>query len=222
MKKIIFVSLLLFYSSTLLFSGRVFALQPPTPTPTTSSLRDSIKQKVAEELAQIKQAVSKKAYLGSITAKNEATLTLTTHRQQTRSVILATDTAIKLKSGKDGTPADLKVGDFVLVMGDADSQNTLTAKRLLVISQPLEDKRRAVMGTITDKSSSTLTLETPNSKDTWTVKLTSTTRYTAKTKAADLKVDQKIVVLGNRTADTALTALLLHLIPAATPPSPTP
>jgi hypothetical protein len=120
---------------------------------------------------------------------------------------------IKLKSGRDGTVADLKTGLVILVMGDVDSAGVMTSKRLLVISQPAEFKRQAVMGTVTKASASSLTLEKINTKETWTVKLTSATKYTAKTKAADVKVGLKIVVLGTVTSDKALTALQLHLIP---------
>jgi len=198
-----------------------------TATEGASPLRDSVKQKVAEELAQIKKAVSKKAFLGTISSVSEATLTLTNLRNQTRNVVVGTDSVIKLKNGKDGTVADLKSGLVVLVMGDVDSAGVMTSKRLLVISQPAEFKRQAVMGTVTKASSSSLTLEKINTKDTWTIKLTSANKYTAKTKASDVKVGLKIVVLGTVTSDKALTALQIHLIPAATAtpssvPSPTP
>jgi len=124
-------------------------------------------------------------------------------------------------AGKDGTPADLKVKDYVLVMGDVDSQNNMTAKRLLVVTKPETDKRRAIMGTVTKSTVSSITLVTLNTKETWTIRLTSTTGYTAKTKASDVKVDTRIVTLGTVTGTNTMNALVIHLVPAASAtPSP--
>ena len=108
--------------------------------------------------------------------------------------------------GADGTPADLKTGLFILAMGDADGTGTLTAKRILVIAKPAEDKRRAIFGVVTKVTSSTITL-----KD-WTVKLSSTTKYTGKTKASDIKVGAKLIIVGTVTSDKNLTAKLVHLL----------
>lgn len=175
-------------------------------TATPGSIRDAVQKKVAEEIAAIKNEVKKRAYLGTITTKSDATITLTTLRNTTRTATVTTDTAIKLLGSSDGTLADLKVGQFVLIMGDADGNGTLTAKRILVVSKPVEDKRRAVFGTVTKVTSSTITV-----KD-WTVKLSSTTKYTGKTKVSDIKVGNKIIVVGTVTSNQNLTAKLVHLL----------
>jgi hypothetical protein len=184
------------------------------------TIRDSVKTKVDEQLSQIKKDVAKKAFLGEITTISDALLTLTTFQGQTRSVTVTPDTIVKLTGNKDGTPADLKLKDYILVMGDVDSQNTMTAKRLLVIGKPETDKRRAVMGTITKSSASSITLVTPISKETWIIKLTSTTEYTAKTKAADIKVDTRIISLGTVTGTNTANALQIHLVPASVSATP--
>lgn len=203
-----------------------FVIFTPTVSGQTTTpggtIRDSVKTKVDEQLAQIQKAVAKKAFLGEITVKSDAQLTLITFSGQTRSVTVTPDTVIKLAGSKDGTPADLKVKDYVLVMGDVDSQNTMTAKRLLVVGKPEADKRRAIMGTITKASVSSLTLETANTKETWTIRLTSTTEYTAKTKAADVKVGTRVVTLGTTTGTTTMNALTIHLVPDAVAPTATP
>ncbi|MBI2587635.1 hypothetical protein HYW29_02410 [Candidatus Amesbacteria bacterium] len=183
------------------------AVSAQAPSPTSTSIRDAVQKKVTEELAAIKNEVKKRAYLGTITAKSDATITLTTLRSATRTATVTPDTTIKLTGGADGTPADLKIGQFVLVMGDADSNGTLTAKRILVISKPAEDQRRAVFGTVTKVTSSTITL-----KENWAIKLSSTTKYTAKTKFSDIQVGSKIIVVGTVTSDQNLTAKLVHLL----------
>ncbi|TSC84109.1 MAG: hypothetical protein G01um101416_1139 [Microgenomates group bacterium Gr01-1014_16] len=185
----------------------VIAAPITAQSPTPVSIRDAVQKKVAEELAAIKNEIKKKAYLGTITAKSDATITLITLKKAVKEATVTTDTAIKLSGGIDGTPADLKVGQFVLVMGDADGNGTLIAKRILVISKPTEDKRRAVFGTVTKLTSSTLTL-----KENWTIKLSSTTKYTGKTKAGDIKVGSKLITVGTVTSDQNLTAKLVHLL----------
>ena len=195
---------LILLTLTLTLTPSVFA---QTATDGASQLRDSVKQKVDEELAQIKQVVTKKAFLGTITAKNEASLTLTTWLNEARTTLVTTDSTIKLASGKDGTPTDLKVGNFILVMGDADSQNTLTAKRLIVTTAPADDRRLTYFGTVAKKTSSALSITT-SKNDTIDLKLTSATTYTGKTKATDVAVGAKVLVLSKSGS-----ALIIHLFP---------
>ncbi len=184
----------------------VVAAQSPSPTASSSgNIRDAVKQKVSEELANIKQAVAKRAYVGTISAKSDLTLTITNLKNQSRTATVTTDTTIKLTGGKDGTPADLKVGDFIIAMGDVDSNGVLTTKRLLVIAQPEADNRDSVFVTVTKVSASSLTGENLK-KEVWTIKLTSAA------KAADVKVGSKLVAVGTVSAST-LSASIIALLP---------
>jgi hypothetical protein len=211
MKKVLFLSLL--SVSCLLYAGRVLA---QTATDSSTGLRDSVKQKVEEELAQIVKSVSKKAFLGTITAKADASITLNNYHNQARTIIVGTDTAIKLKNGRDGTPADLKTADYILVMGDVDSAGTMTAKRILVISEPAADKRETAYGTITKTTSSSVVIDNLKNESV-TVKVTSATKYTGTTKLSNLQVGDKILAI---TSDS--TALVLHVITPAPSPTSTP
>jgi hypothetical protein len=182
---------------TLTLATPVFA-QTATPD---ASLRDSVKQKVNEELAQIKQSISKKAFLGEVTGKSEATLTLTSYANQTKSVLVSTETSIKLKNGKDGTPIDVKPKDYILVMGDVDGVGAMVAKRLLIISAPATDTRKVVFGNYSDLTA--------------TAKVTSTTTYTkvdagkvVKAKSTDFKATSQVIAV---TKSTTITSL--HLLP---------
>ena len=199
---------LLFSILYLLFAARINA---QTSTPSANPIRDAVKEKVQQELDQIKKAVAKRGFVGTITAKSDSTLTLTNLKSQSRTIAVPADTTIKLSGGKEGTFADLKVGNFILVMGDVDSDNAMTAKRLLVLAKPDPEKRKAVLGTVTKTSSSSLSITTATG-DTLTVKLTSATDYTPKTKLANITVGDKVVVVGTSTDSTTLSALLVHLL----------
>lgn len=198
--------LLFFFCNILLLTSPVFG-QTPSPTGT---LRDSVRQKVAEELAQIRQGVAKKAFVGSIASLSEASFTLTTVKSQTRNVTFSPETTIRI-SNQDGTMKDLKSGQFIIVMGDVDSQNQMTAKRLLVITKPATDKRRSILGTVTRISSSSLTVETGG--ESWTVKISSTTNYNGSTKLSDIDANEKIVAVGTSEGDKTLAARHIHLLP---------
>lgn len=182
-------------------------------TPSPTSIRDAVKKQVDQELSTIKQAVAKKAYVGSISAKSDLSLTITNLKNQSRTATVTADSTIKLVGGKDGTPKDLKVGDFVIAMGDADSAGVLTVKRLLVIAAPPEDKRATVMVTVTKVASSTLTVEDAK-KTAWTIKTSSTTKYTGETKSANIKVGSKIIATGSVSAANTLTTSFIHLLPS--------
>lgn len=216
MKKylVILTTLLLIYSTTDL---KVFA-QSSTPS---STLRDTVKQQVAAEIAQIQQNLTKKAFVGSITAKTDASLTLNTLRSQTRSVNVAPDATIKLSGNKDGTLKDLKIGDLILAMGDADGQNLLTAKRLLVITKPDTDRRQVISGSVTTVSSSSLTINSGSASPT-AIKITSDSKYTGKTKISDVKVGSSVIVITTATGEfSSPTAKRIHLVQSPNA-SPTP
>ncbi len=182
-------------------------------SPTSADLRNAVQQQVQQELSNIKQAVAKKGFVGNISAKTDASLTLTNLKNQSRTVVVSGDTTIKLLNGSEGTIADLKTNDFILVMGNVDSQNKMTASRLLVIKQPETDKRDTKFGAVTKVSASTLNIGD------LTIKVSSTTDYTTtadgkvtKGKLADIKVGSKIVATGSVTT-TTLTATSVHLLP---------
>jgi hypothetical protein len=194
-----------------------------TSSESAQVLRDSVKQKVEEELSQIKKAVSKKAFLGTITSKSEAAITINNYRNEPRQALVTTDSTIKLKNSKEGTLKDLTAGDFILVMGDVDSQNVMTAKRLLVIAAPAEDKRKFTFGKITAVGS-TITIES-SSKESQIAKLSSSTVITrleggksVKTKSTDIKSGDFVVAISKPGTQFLITDLQ---IVSSTTPSPT-
>lgn len=197
-----------------------FSIGAQTPPASSSAtiLRDSVKQKVAEELAAIKQAVSKKGFVGSITAKSDVSLTVVTNKNQPRTVLVTNDSVIKATNNKDITVADLKVGDYILAMGDVDSQNQMTAKRLLIIGKPVSDTRTTVFGTVSETAVSSFTITTPKA-DTLTLKLSSAVKYNDKYTAKDLKSGVKVIVLYTQTG-SSFTAKRVYIFPSSVP-SPT-
>lgn len=209
MQKLTIISLFIVMSS--LF------IEAKAQTP-TNSIREAVQQQVQQELANIKQAVSKKGFVGTITSKSDVTLTLTTLKNQSRTITVSPDATVRIGS-REGTVADLKSNDFVIAMGDVDSTNKMTGKRILVISQSAADTRDSEFGTVT-KTGTTLTFTNPKN-ETWTARTSSSTAMTkvvdgksARATSSDIKVGSKIVVLGTTSSTAnALTALTLHILP---------
>lgn len=213
-KPVLVFSVYLVLSVLVLVSPPPGRAQSPSPSATAGAqqIRDAVKEKVQQELDQIKKAVAKRAYVGTVSAKTDATLTITNLKNQSRTANVTGETTIKLTGGKEGTAADVKVSSFVIAIGDVDSQGVMTANRLLVITKPEEDKRRIFFGTVAKVTSSAITINTLKDQ-TLTVRVISSTKFTAKTKLADLKAGNKIIVVGTLgTADT-VTAFLVHHIP---------
>jgi len=196
-----------FTSLALLFT--ILSVQAHAQTATPATIRDTVRQQVETELTQIRSTVTKKAYVGPITAKNDGSITISNHLTQSRTALVTTTATIRLANGRDGTPADLKVNDYVIAMGDADGAGSLTVKRLLVTTKPPADTRKIVYGTVSTVSASSITLKSGDSDV--TARLQSATKYTGTTKPADVKTDSKVVLVTTGTA--TLTATHLHLFP---------
>lgn len=199
MKKTIIFSFLFF-----VFSFQLAFAQTTSPTP-TSAVRDAVAKKVAEELAAIKNNVVKRSFVGEVTAKSDTTMTLASLRKQPRTITLLPDTTlpdttVKL-AGKETSLADIKVGNFVISMGDVDSNGTMTAKRVLIIEKPTADSRRVISGIVTKVTSTQINIDTVK-KESWTVKVTTDPK---------LIVEDKTMVIGKLTLGTnTLTALKIQ------------
>ena len=178
-----------------------------TATDGAKNIRDAVKDKVAEELANIKKAVAKRSFVGTVTDKATLSFTLTNVKDQARTVNVNTETTIKLPGSKDGALEDIKKNDFVIAMGDVDSQNVMTAKRVLVISKPAVDKRKVLFGTVTETGVGKFTLENVK-KETWTIKFTSDTK-----KPKTVSKDDKVIVVGTTSStENTLTAKVVKAI----------
>jgi len=163
-------------------------------SPSPDVIRDAVKEKVAAEVAAIKSTVVQKAYVGQIKSKSDLTLTITNLNGEARTANLTTDAAIKLLGGKDGTAADVKVGDYVIAMGDADGSGVLTIKRLVEVAKPTPEDRKVVFGIVSKATASLLTFNDGN-----TLKITKP--------VADVTAGSKIIAVTRGTTTLLVTKL---------------
>ena len=191
---------------TLITLISLISLISPMPSfaATDSAILNAVKDKVAAEIADIKLAVAKKAYVGNVTAKSEIGFSL-----GTRTVVVTPEATIK-NGSTELTLKDIKVGDFVIAMGDVDSAGNLTGKRILIVTKSPEDKRKAMVFTVSKTGTNSLIVENLK-KEAWTVKISSDTGYTAKTKLVNIESGDKIVVIGSlASTPSTFNALKIH------------
>jgi hypothetical protein len=213
------VQTLILVLSIFIFNSWPAEAQTPA-SPSSQQIRDAVQKKVQESLANIKQAVARKAFVGNISSKTETDFVITNLKNQTRTVTVTGETVIKLLNGKEGTIADLKNNDFVLSIGDVDSQNKMAGKRILVLKQPDPDNREVMFATVTKASTSSITVEN-STKESWTIKLSSSTAVTnitsdkvATARTTNLKVGDKVVLVGTTaTGQNTLTGRAVHILP---------
>lgn len=216
-KVIITSTLLLLYSYTLA------SAQSPTATTSGTTIKDAIKEKVQEEINSIKKAVAKRGFVGTITKVSDLNLTITTLTGDSRSLVMVTDTTVKLLSGKEGTLKDVKEKNFVIAMGDVDSAGVLTVKRIVIVTQSPADIRVALYGKVTKATTSQLTLETAD-KTILTVKILSDTKFSTKsaiTAAKDIKENSVIIAIGKPgSSKTTFNLTRLFVLPPSPLPTP--
>lgn len=122
-------------------------------------IRQAVQEKVKEKLNQIvNTSAEKKAWVGTITALSDSSITLTVHDQE-RSVTYDDSTVFIDTSRVKSTSSKLKVGQTIIAMGYPDSDSSLPAKRIVIAAaSDVPDTKTIVVGKITDLSTSSSTI----------------------------------------------------------------
>ncbi|MBI2405830.1 hypothetical protein HYV21_02150 [Candidatus Microgenomates bacterium] len=202
------------------------------------SIRDNLRERVEERLAQLSQ--KPRAFVGKITQITDGSLMLTT-RTGTKQVKVKED-AIILQVGNRGQktvkPSDLALENFVIAMGILEDKDTLNASRILMSTENPLLPRRPVYGVVQETGSGTLVVKHPKKEDeAWTIKFSSSTRVSAKVdtkiekvNANTIEVGDRIIAVGSLVSGSVntITAKLIHVIPGkatgllSPEPSPSP
>lgn len=233
---------------TLSFSFALFALNfappilaqtaSPSPTPKASptstasatpasngkSIRDNLRERVEEKLNKLSN--KPRAFVGKITQISNSSLILQT-KENTKQVKISEDTTIiqvSAKGQKTINESDLAVGEYVVAMGIIENKDTLSATRILTMTENPLRARQPVYGVVQSTDKGTFTVKHPKKDETWTVKTSSSTRVTVKadgkiekTSVDAVAVEDRIIAVGEPVKNTTntITAKLLHVIPGA-------
>ncbi len=142
----------------------------------SSNLSNDLKTKLDEFLkqsatkaAQFKQEISRKlmdkAYVGTLKSKNENSLTLAC-ATGAKIVTVNQDTVFesKLKTKQKFSLKTLSEGDHIAALGDIDDNGVLTARKIVLLTQPANIKTY-LWGQIVSMSDKLITIQTRQSKN---------------------------------------------------------
>ncbi len=122
---------------------------------------DELKKEIASKAAQLKNQVNlklqDKAYAGTIKSKTETSLTLASSKGA-KIVTVNQDTIFQKTSLKN-----LEEEDYVAALGDIDNNGVLTARKVVLLKQPKEEKTY-LWGQIVSISDKLMTVQTRDLK----------------------------------------------------------
>ena len=203
------ISALIIFS---LFTTSTFALGPTNTASPSGDLKLKLKtlqEEIASRAAQLKTEVGKKlqnkAYIGFVKSKSNNSLTLATDKE-TRLISLNDYTryANQVKtsgSSKNKTIKEVATDDYIAALGDVDDSGVLTAKKIIRLTPPKEEKDQPVIfGEVLSLENRTVTIQTKQSPKV-TVRLSEEAVFQTSDKQSvsldEVKVGQTVIVGGS-------------------------
>lgn len=203
----------------------VFA-QSPTPEDSAASaikgIRDVVKEKVKEQL-EVLNTETKKGYVGKLSAISATQLTLETNEGNLK-IKIDDDTTI---IGLNRSPIkieNLKADQYVIAMGYLELEDTLSAKRIVVIEKLSTLEKEIAVGKITDisKDGKTVTLKNESKAKTYTLNIGKSITVTQKGQKGeleklaveDLQKGDVVICVGtpDKTNEKILNVYMIHLL----------
>lgn len=216
MKKFVITIAILLLISLL----KVHVSAQDSATPEGDAIREAVQEKIEE--AQNKP----KAYLGIITDIVENTVQIKNLEGEIKQIAVSDQTVfVKINKVKQTLKfSDIAIGDFLVNMGYVDSNNVLTAKRVLVTTEPKKPDRVSVFGIVTSIGKNEITVTKVGSNDQLSISpevgavvTSESEKGIVKSRFSDINPETKIIAVGTITDDT-LDARTIHIVESPTPP----
>lgn len=200
--------------------------QSPTPEPTAGEeISQEIKEKVQERIEAITETkLRKAAYFGNISDLSGSVITVNTKKGE-KTVKTDEETKFIGKSNQEIKLADLKIGNFVIAMGNLDPSGSFLGKRILVLAKQPEiaPARLAVHGKVVDISQEEKIISLKHLKQdlAYEIEINDKTTITkkvgekiAKVKFEDIEIGDRLVAIGTKEKENGtITASIVHVIP---------
>ncbi len=148
---------------------RVFAADS-TPSADIKAKLEDLKKEIASKAAILKQVVDSKlkdkAYIGKIKQKSDNSITLAT-ASNPKMVGINQDTVFesKVKGKAKYSQKNLAEDDYIVALGDTDEVGVLTAKKIILLPQPAQQKKTFLWGQVISISDQLVTLKNSDSKN---------------------------------------------------------
>jgi len=177
-----------------------------SPSASIKSKLEELKKEIASKAAKLKGVVNKKltdkAYIGTIKAKSETTITLATDTDP-KVTNINEDTVFesKVKGVRNVSLKILETEDYIAALGDIDDTQVLTAKKIVLHPEPAP-KKEFVWGQIISISDKLITLKNNQSKNI-------AVSYSGD---EDFKVNNFVILTGNYNENDFFDAEFLYVI----------
>lgn len=220
-----FLVLTLMVASFLLWQPSPVIAQTSASESATKNLKDRIEKIVNEKRDQIQGALEdlslqKRGFIGQVERVTEEALTVSNPKGL--QIIPLDQSKVSLsKSNKAIKVSDIAVDDWVVVMGYIDKEDTFQARRILVSDNTLRPKDYIVrLGTITELSRTTLTLQPRDGSQPITVTTPRNTSYQdisgEEAERTDLETELPALVIAyqeeNTQGETTTTATVIRVL----------
>lgn len=200
MKKQFFVPLVgILVLSGIALTASVPPVRAQDEATNSADLRRAIRERIEQTLRNDTTTNSPFIGLvGTLKSIGSATFTMTTVTGEEKTIQVSEGVPVLLGS----TPqklSEMVIGNGISVVGDPVDELVVEAKRVLVSSTPIEEKRRVVLGTITAWNQRTLTVTVRGSDASESFTVTRQTQYEniqgTTLAARALQVDQSVLVI---------------------------
>ncbi|MBN1263231.1 MAG: hypothetical protein JW991_02645 [Candidatus Pacebacteria bacterium] len=209
----------------------LFLTFPPLPLAQTSSgeaeLIESIRKKVEEKIEE-KTEISqkqKRGFFGQVSDLFNQTIVLETD-QGKKTAKIDQETILIGANRQKIKFEDLEIDNYLITMGYSQSADQLETNRVVVISQPKQDNRIAVMGRIKNLERTQFDLEPLRNSQSWQVILTPKTIINQndageiqELEPESLAEDSLLIIIGLSEEKNQISAKTIRIV---TLPSPIP
>lgn len=176
-----------------------------TPSADIKTKLEELKKEIASKAAKLKQAVSQKltnkAYAGKVENATETSATLIT-KSGAKIISFNQDTLFESKIKTKKKFIKLSPGDYVASLGDIDDTGVLTAKKIILMLPPTQQKNY-LRGEIVSVSGSLVTLADKNLK----------AHAVSLKKDFKLKLKDIVILTGNFNKNEVFEAGFVYVIP---------
>ncbi|MBI5150987.1 MAG: hypothetical protein HZA34_00245 [Candidatus Pacebacteria bacterium] len=185
-------------------------------TTATRSAVDRVKE-ILEETEQIQNQRKRRALVGMVERVTTESLSLKTLKgEQIIKLLPEKTTILSTPKPQPMQVQDIEIGGYAIVMGYVNSDDVIEARRILVSSTILfPPKKKIVLGTVQNISSSTLTLLTRMQKEE-KISLSKKTVYEDKQgeslKRTEVREDDEVLVIFRNADDASASATVVTVL----------
>lgn len=205
---------LLFTLNTYFFIPNTVYAAESTPSADIKSKLEELKKEIASKAAKLKLEISNKlkdkAYIGKVKSKSSSSVTIAS-KNGPKIINLNQDTVFESQvKGKKYSQGSISEEDYIAGLGDVDETGVLTAKKIILLPNPLGETKTFLWGQIVSVSDKLVNLKDKDGKNI----------AVALPKGESVKVTDYVILTGSLGKDN-FDAEFVHIIEMGAKPKKT-